>query len=228
MLSIDCLSWDCPLPHRLTALGIKLLKADDPVVVLPQLAVLLRRLPMLRHFNLLMQPRSPLTPSLAPLLAALCSCALTCLDFADCGLEKLPAACMFPADLEVINLENNVKLVLDDWLPALAVLPRLHSINLRGIPLDGAAAVRYGVGQARALRRFWCNPAGMELLVEERAMRGLPTLTVDGSALLEYFMVYSAVLDPPPISFGSCAVLPTPQLNNKACARSNFDKFLWE
>lgn len=223
MLRIDCLSWGCPLPHCLSALGIELPPVDDPVVVLPQLSALLRDLPLLQHFNLRMQPCSSLTPFLTPLLVALCLCALTCLDFAHCGLEELPAACVLPAYLEVINLDSNVKLALDDWLPALAVLPRLHSINLQGIPLDGATAVRCGVGAARALQRLWCNPAGMELLVEERAVLGLPPLTMDSPVLLEYFTECAAVLDPPPISFGSCAVLPTPQLNNKACGRSDID-----
>ena len=165
-------------------------------------------------------------PQLRQLFTAFNRCALTHLALSHCELEGLPLRCEFPASLEVVDLSYNPELELQEWLSELAALPQLRAINLHKSATSyaecGGTETCTDPEFAPALESIWWDSnEDVELLAETREIEGLPevALTTDDVLLQqEAWHEYRAAFDTPPISYGPCTLLPSPQLNANSTA----------
>ena len=233
MLKTCSIVWRSQLPRSLCALCLRL--HDCPLAPiaeeLPHLTAALRRLPALRHFKLCV---TELPPHLAPLLAALWCCPLTYLELSSCHLAGLPGP--LPPSVEVVVLDDNSALHLREWLPALAALPRCHSVSFhngdnRFARLDwmprqsfDASAVAGSLAAAPALRHLRCKfeeGSTMQQLAAARAAAALPPVRITGAVTMAWdrcqaakpWCDYEALVAAPAIRYRPCAVLPNPQLD---------------
>lgn len=225
VLVTNCLAWSSPLPASLLALNIDARGQAGSSAALPQLCAALKRLPGLRDFSFWTDDKPEL---LTPLLAALGGCALTHLALRHCDLRGVGSDGGFslPLSLEVVDLSYSFVLSAADWLPCLAALPRCHSINLlghRNPPFHqqhlSEASAWTAIVASPALKFLVCSYDGMENLISRRTREGLPPINVSHDEQPGVWNSYRAVRAVPPICFGPCALLPTPQLDTTSCLR---------
>ncbi len=165
-------------------------------------------------------------PQLRHLFSAFNRCALTHLALSHCELEGLPLQCELPASLEIVDLSYNQELELQEWLSELASLPHLRAINLHKSATwyaDGGGTETFTDPEfAPTLESLWWDSnEDVESLAQARELEGLPALALatDDIELQEKaWHEYRAALDTPPISYGKCALLPSPQLNANSTA----------
>lgn len=227
MLICDSISWNGPLPTNLRALSLDMRSQipddDEPML---QLFKTLRTLTALEYFGL----KTDCVPPLSELFATLNECALSHLALSFCKLEGLPLSCRFPASLEIVNIAFNPDLDLEEWLRRLSALPRLRALDihsssekLRGSGGGGAAIFSESKFASALESLCWDSDEDMDRLTQTRAALGLARLAHianDAALLQEIWDGYRAILDTPPICYGSCAMLPSPQLDVESTANS--------
>ncbi len=113
-----------------------------------------------------------------------------------------------------------VEPALEQWLPHLGALPRCHTITLLGGAVTGPAAVRGGLGAAAALQTLRGNVRDAPALIDERATRRLPAVTIEDPREGTPFIPSGDwwMLPAPDVRYGPCAVLPAPQLDSTSCS----------
>lgn len=220
MLIGDTLWWGCPLPKSLRVLSLDSRKQaiDDEEVL--RLCKMLRKLPALEYLDLKSRQLSH-EDALQKLLHAVHRGALTHLALSHCCLEDFPEGCRLPKSLEVVDLSHNSELLLEEWLPEMAALPRCRAIRITSSGEDwdhsGDAAVEACLDAAPALEYLYCDDIeDVETLAEAREARGLAPITLDGDDdvdLSEVWEGFRAGLDTPAISYEACTLLPDPQLD---------------
>ncbi len=141
-----------------------------------------------------------------------------------------------PHSLEVIYLSMNGGLDLEQWLPALAALPRCHTLGLQYCGNDvwyndaefDAMTVRSRLATSPAMQRLYREHRTLPALAAVRAIRGLPHVSV-GPAVWEERHQLNVATIPPDVRFRQCALLPSPQINSapscmaELCADSDED-----
>mmetsp|Transcript_17920 Transcript_17920/g.53949 ORF Transcript_17920/g.53949 Transcript_17920/m.53949 type:complete len:200 (-) Transcript_17920:628-1227(-) len=197
---------------------------DQPAAdeALAKLALQLRGLTALQHLSIAMDG---LAPQMGPMLDSLQCCQLTYLSFSQSCLVHLAAECALPASLRVVDLAHNYDLSLDQWLPRLAALEHCHSISLLSSALTGAILVQGGLGKAPALQHLLCQAIeDLPTLEAERAKQGLPQVSVQTQADWEDWKGlwdgYRTLALFPPLHYGPCSLLPSPQLDPMPCHRA--------
>ncbi len=141
----------------------------------------------------------------------------------------MPAGFSALQTLEVVVLDGSRGICdnpgrMDQWLRALAALPRCHSVSLLSIGLDALTdeiAANSALASAPALQRLRCSEQhdDMPALDTARAAHGLPALgasfgrEVGPPREVEAWKRYLDVMAPGPVSYGQCRLLPTPQLD---------------
>lgn len=223
VLICDNILWHNPLSPSLQALSISI-RSDtfqDNSGSMLQLFTTLRSLTALEHFDL----KSDQAPLLPELFKALNECALTHLALSSCKLAGLPQDCDLPSSLEVVDLAYNPALYTERWLLRMSTLPVLRAINIHGSTeiqaVHGSLAVFSDPIFVASLESLWLDSdVDMERLQQTRETLGLPRLAcaADGSALQETWLGYRAILNPPPIRYGPCALLRAPQLDEQSPA----------
>ena len=168
-----------------------------------------------------------LPPGLRPCSSA---CALTYLGLPRCQLGQLahPAEARLPCSLGVVNLEDNPSLDVAAWLPVLTSLQQCHSVDLSSKSRSPLHTLEYNVTAAAslafaaffvspALRILVCDQTCTAPLMNERASKGLPPITVSNFQHQEVWSSYRAAVAAPAIRLGSLAVLPDPQVKRTSC-----------
>ena len=230
VLVTDSLSWSCPLPSSLLALDIGAQSHWTSGAALPQLCGVLKGLPALRDFCL---EKNYLLPEegLTPLLAALYGCALTHLALRNCELRGVGSDGGFdlPQSLEVVDLDRSSNVSAAEWLPRLASLPLCHSVNLLHCRHSSFTLQRQSFSEASAWATLLASPAlemllcsydGAAALAEKRVLNGLPPINVSREEQPEEWGSRRAVFGVPPVRFGTCTLLPAPQLDSSSCWQS--------
>ncbi len=150
-----------------------------------------------------------------------------------CKLEAVPEGISTLGTVEVVALDGSRGICdhpghMDQWLSALAVLPRCHSLSLLSIGLDALTdeiAANSALASAPALRHLRCSAQLKEMPALEgaRAAKGLPKLGSSYSAdrgapgEVEAWERYRALMSPPSVNYGPCRVLTSPQLDDSPC-----------
>ncbi len=223
MLVTDCLSWSCPLPCSLLALGIDAQGQDGAEAALPQLCSALRDLTALQHLDFSMEGLSAQLPLL---LTAIGVCPLTHLALRRCDLSQLADRewvsdeTRFTHSLQVVDLSGNPSLCEDAWLPFLASLPQCHSVDLStksGRHCVDATAWA-DLFASTVLKFAVCDELDITPgLVERRALQKLPPVDVCMHAVSAPWASYCAIFNVPAVSPGPLAVLQQPQVDGASC-----------